>query len=155
MAGTTTAQSVLNTALGYMDEVGSTEYNTNALLIINSLCGELYPLSDTYTVATVGARPIVPILTALSDAITSIDDVLARTVMPHGLAAELLLLDGENGKASFRRQTYEELKRKFGKDICFSFSKDIDTDEIALTFCDALNIQSFKIEDVYNAYYNN
>lgn len=51
--------------------------------------------------------------------------------------------------------TYIKLKRKFGKDICFSFSKDIDTDEIALTFCNALNIQAFKIEDVYNAYYNN
>lgn len=51
--------------------------------------------------------------------------------------------------------TYIKLKKKFGKDICFSFSKDIDTDEIALTFCNALNIQGFKIEDVYNAYYNN
>ena len=113
MAGTTTAQAVLNTALGYMDEVGSTEYNTNALLIINSLCGELYPFSDTYSVATVGTRPIVPVLAALTDVITSIDDVLARTVMPHGLASELLLLDGENDKASFRRQTYEELRSKF------------------------------------------
>ena len=51
--------------------------------------------------------------------------------------------------------TYIKLKKKFGKDICFSFSKDIDTDEIALTFCNALNIQGSKIEDVYNAYYNN
>ena len=51
--------------------------------------------------------------------------------------------------------TYIKLKRKFGKDICFSFSKDIDIDKIALTFCDALDIQGFKIEDVYNAYYNN
>ena len=113
MAGTTTAQAVLNTALGYMDEVGSKEYNTNALLIINSLCGELYPLSDTYSVATVGTRPIAPVLTALSDVITSLDDVIARTVMPHGLAAELLLLDGENDKAGFRRQIYEEQRSKF------------------------------------------
>ena len=51
--------------------------------------------------------------------------------------------------------TYIKLKKKFGKDIHFSFSSDIDTDEIALTFCNALNIQGFKIEDVYNAYYNN
>lgn len=51
--------------------------------------------------------------------------------------------------------TYIKLKKKFGKDIRFTFSKDIDTDEIALTFCNALNIQGFKIEDVYNAYYNN
>lgn len=51
--------------------------------------------------------------------------------------------------------TYIKLKKKFGKDICFSFSKDINTDEIALTFCNALNIQGSKIEDVYNAYYNN
>ena len=51
--------------------------------------------------------------------------------------------------------TYIKLKKKFGKDIRFSFSKDIDTDEIALAFCNALNIQGFKIEDVYNAYYNN
>lgn len=51
--------------------------------------------------------------------------------------------------------TYIKLKKKFGKDIRFSFSKDIDTDEIALTFCDALNILGSKIKDVYNAYYNN
>lgn len=51
--------------------------------------------------------------------------------------------------------TYIKLKKKFGKDIHFTFSADIDTDEISLTFCNALNIQGFKIEDVYNAYYNN
>ena len=51
--------------------------------------------------------------------------------------------------------TYIKLKRKFGKDIHFSFLSDIDTDEIALTFCNALNIQLTKIEEVYNAYYNN
>lgn len=51
--------------------------------------------------------------------------------------------------------TYIKLKKKFGKDICFSFSKDIDTDEIAFTFCSTLNIKGFKIKDIYNAYYNN
>jgi hypothetical protein len=50
--------------------------------------------------------------------------------------------------------TYIKLKKKFGKDIHFSFSSDIDTDEIALTFCNVLNVQGSKIEDVYNAYYN-
>lgn len=113
MAGTTTAQNVLTLALSLMDEVGSTEYNINALLCLNRLCGEIYPLSDTYTVVTAGTRPVVPILTALTDTITAIDDVLSNTVLPYGLAAELLLLDGENDKASYCLQRYEELKNQF------------------------------------------
>lgn len=51
--------------------------------------------------------------------------------------------------------TYIKLKKRFGKGIRFSFSKDINTDKIALAFCNALNIQLTKIEEVYNAYYNN
>lgn len=51
--------------------------------------------------------------------------------------------------------TYIKLKKRFGKGIRFTFLEDINIDEITLTFCNALDIQLTKIEEVYNAYYNN
>ena len=110
--GTTTAQRALDLALGLMDETGSSEYNANALLCINRLCGEIYPYSDTYTVATAGTRPVATIIISLADVLTDIDDVLANTVLPYGLASELLLIDGENDKANYCLQRYQELLRQ-------------------------------------------
>ena len=87
-----TGQQALNLTLAILDEVGSTEYNTRAIYLINELTDELYPDSDTYTVTTAGDRPIVAHITALTDAI-ALDDVLARSVLPYGLGARLLLID--------------------------------------------------------------
>lgn len=87
-----TGQQALNLTLAILDEVGSTEYNTRAIYLINELTDELYPDSDTYAVATAGTRPVVAHITALSDAI-ALDDVLARSVLPYGLGARLMLID--------------------------------------------------------------
>ena len=119
MAGTTTAQIIFNIAIGLMDEVNSSgqtdtsdtaEYKNRTLLILNALRGEVYPYSDTYAVVTSGVRPVS---TYISDYVTplDIDDVIAQTVLPYGLAAHLLV-DENPTSAGFFQQRYEELIRR-------------------------------------------
>jgi hypothetical protein len=106
----TVAQTALDNALVLMDEVGSTEYNTKALAAINMLCGELLRYSDTYTVATAGKRPVLTPITTLSS-VVGIDDYLAQSVLPYGLASQLLL-GSDDTKANFLQQRYEELRNR-------------------------------------------
>lgn len=117
-APTTTAQQVFDITMGLIDEVngssGATdtadtrEYRVRALYILNALRGELYPYSDTYTAATDGSRPIAPAILAF-DGIIQLDDHICQSVLPYGLAAQLLL--GEDpSSASFFQQRYEELR---------------------------------------------
>jgi hypothetical protein len=115
----TTAQQVFDLAIGLMGEVDSAgltdtsanaEYKNRTLLILNALRGELFPYSDNYAVTTGGTRPV---MTYISDFTTAIglDDVIAQTVLPYGLAAQLTINDDPN-LASFFQQRYEELIRK-------------------------------------------
>lgn len=53
-------------------------------------------------------RPVPTIITALTDTL-QIDDVTARTVLPYGLAAHLMIEENTT-TASFFNQRYEELK---------------------------------------------
>jgi hypothetical protein len=117
MAGNTTGQQVFDIAMGLSDNISSsglsdtsdnTEYKTRTLRILNALRLELYPLSDTYAVGRAGERPVSALLTDLSDRI-DLDDYLAQTVMPYGLAAHLLIDENPNS-ASFFEQRYEEMK---------------------------------------------
>lgn len=112
-----TVQDVFDIAMGLMDEINSSgssdtsdtsEYKNRTIRILNTLQLELYPLSDTYTIVTSGKRPVCAVLTVLAGTI-DLDDYLARTVMPYGLAAALLI-DENPASASFFQQRYEELK---------------------------------------------
>lgn len=113
----TTAQDVFDIAMGLMDEVnestGATdtsdtkEYKQRTLLILTALRGELYPYSDTLEDAGPGKRPVCHPIRDFETAI-DLDDVLAQTVMPYGLAAQLLL-DENPSAAAFLQQRYEEL----------------------------------------------
>jgi len=119
----TTAQKVFDIAMGLIDEVdensGSTntsdtlEYKQRTLLILNALRGELYPYSDTYSVIAAGTRPICTAITALTD-VLDLDDFLAQSVLPYGLAAQLLV-DENPSSASFLQQRYAELTQKASK----------------------------------------
>lgn len=127
----TTAQQVFDTAMGLMDEVSSTgltdtsdtaEYKNRTLFILNALQGELYQFSDTRATATDeegdpagGTRPVSAVLTAMTDSV-DLDDFLARSVMPYGLAAHLLAAE-EPASASFFQQRYEELLQKYGRAV--------------------------------------
>lgn len=115
---TTTAQRVFDIAMGLIDEVnensGATdtsdtrEYKVRTLYILNALRGELYPYSDTYEITEPGKRPIVSVIQNIED-IIDMDDFICQTVLPYGLAAQLLL-DENPSSASFFQQRYEELR---------------------------------------------
>ena len=118
----TTAHRVFDLAMGLMDEVnensGATDtadtkgYKQRTLFILNTLRGELYPLSDTYKNADKGKRPVCDAITDFDTGI-GLDDVICQSIMPYGLAAHLLL-DENPDAAAFFQQRYDELKQKIG-----------------------------------------
>lgn len=122
---TTTAQRVFDIAMGLMDEVNETsgatdtsdtkEYKVRTLLILNALRGELFPYSDTYEMEETGKRPILHVIQNFTDVIM-MDDYICQTVMPYGLAAQLLL-DENPTAASFFQQRYEELRNNLARGL--------------------------------------
>lgn len=119
---TTTAQRVFDIAMGLIDEVSESgqtvnadtaEYRNRTLLILNALRGECYPYSDNYEEDEEGKRPVCPVILSMEDEI-ALDDVICQTVLPYGLAAQLLL-DENPTSASFYQQRYEELLKEVGK----------------------------------------
>jgi hypothetical protein len=123
----TTGQDIFDKAITLMGEqsdsgetdwIDTQEYKNRSLEILNTLRGEVYPYSDTYATQRKkypGRRPVCDKLESLDDEI-DIDDVLAQTVMPYGLAAHLLVDENDN-MAAFFQQRYEELLRKLGANI--------------------------------------
>lgn len=121
----TNAQRIFDLAMGLMDEVSETngatdtsdtaEYKVRTLLILNALRGELYPYSDTYRTDEAGKRPIVGVIADFDEPI-DLDDYICQTVMPYGLAAQLLL-DENPTAAAFFQQRYEELRDKLARGL--------------------------------------
>ena len=103
----TTGKQALDTALAIMDELNNTEYNARAVYFINMICDQLYPYSDNYSVAT-NDRPVCPRITTLSDTL-GIDDVLAQSVLPYGLASQLMLSDDPSQASNFESVFQERL----------------------------------------------
>ncbi|MBQ7737033.1 MAG: hypothetical protein IJT62_04285 [Oscillospiraceae bacterium] len=121
----TTGMDIFNAAITLMGELSDSgetdwadtkEYKDRALNILNTLRGEVYQYSDTYNTTSKksypGKRPVCPLMESLEDQI-GIDDTLAQTVLPYGLAAHLLLDENDN-MASFFHQRYEDLLRRLG-----------------------------------------
>ena len=122
---TTTAQRVFDLAMGLMDEVNETsggtddadtrEYKVRTLLILNALRGELFPYSDTYAAEEPGKRPILAVIQSF-DQVIGMDDYICQSVLPYGLAAQLLL-DEHPDSASFFQQRYEEMRMNLAKGL--------------------------------------
>lgn len=122
---TTTAQGVFDIAMALMDEVNESsgetdtadtrEYKVRTLFILNALRGELYPYSDTFTITEEGERPIAAIIQTWIEVI-QLDDYICQTVMPYGLAAQLLM-DENPTAAAFLQQRYEELRDGLAKGL--------------------------------------
>jgi hypothetical protein len=101
------AQEIFVTAMNLMDEETETgtyagypdEYKKKAWSILTLLQAELTNASDTTTVI------------ADETSLASVDDRTARTVLPYGLAAHLLMNEDQN-RAAFFNARYDELKRK-------------------------------------------
>ncbi len=118
----TTAQEVFNAAMGLIDSAeastgrtdtaSNADYKSRTLLILNVLRGEVYPYSSTCAKPAEGTRPICDRITDfVSD--MGLDDTIAQTVLPYGLAAQLLLEENPSA-ASFFQQRYEELIARLG-----------------------------------------
>ena len=122
---TTTAQRVFDLAMRLMDEVNETsggtddadtrEYKVRTLLILNALRGELFPYSDTYAAEEPGKRPILAVIQSF-DQVIGMDDYICQSVLPYGLAAQLLL-DENPDSASFFQQRYEEMRMNLAKGL--------------------------------------
>lgn len=122
---TTTAQRVFDLAMGLMDEVNETsggtddadtrEYKVRTLLILNALRGELFPYSDTYAAEEPGKRPILAVIQSF-DQVIGMDDYICQSVLPYGLAAQLLL-DENPDSASFFQQRYKEMRMNLAKGL--------------------------------------
>lgn len=108
MPATTTGTIALNNALAIMDELDNAEYNTRAVYFINTLCDKLYPFSENYVVPTNGIRPVATHITLLSQTL-GIDDVLATSVLPYGLASQLMLSEDATQAANFENIFQERL----------------------------------------------
>ena len=120
----TTAQQVFETAMALMDQLGTDgspntadnrEYRDRTLLILNALRGELFPYSDTYAAEEPGKRPILAVIQSF-DQVIGMDDYICQSVLPYGLAAQLLL-DENPDSASFFQQRYEEMRMNLAKGL--------------------------------------
>jgi len=120
----TTVKYIFDQAIKLMDEQSdagqavwsdTVEYQNRTIAILNALLGECYPFSDTYTVGEPGKRPVVsPVLTM--DDIVCLDDSLAKTVLPYGLAAELIKNDDPT-LGNYFLQRYQELLARHAKTL--------------------------------------
>ena len=114
----TNAQTVFETAMALMDELSQNggqadtadnkEYKDRSLAILNALSGELYPYSDSFRPEQHCGRPVVPVILDFSSSI-GLDDYICRSVLPYGLAAQLLLSEDPEA-SSFCQLRYERLK---------------------------------------------
>jgi hypothetical protein len=119
-----TALEVFNRAIKMMDEQSDSgetkwgdtqEYQVRSVEILNLLINECYPYSDTFEIPTPGKRPVcVPILTL--DEEVNLDDGIAGTVLPYGLAAELAKND-DPVLGNYFLQRYQELLARFGRNL--------------------------------------
>lgn len=129
----TRAIEIFEIAMDILDESSGSDtedYKRRTLRILNNLRHELYPYSDTYD-PTDSGRAIATKIKSL-DSVVDLDDNLAQGVMPHGLAA-YLILDEDTAKANFLMQRYEELKMQAARglpsvseaieDVCFGGSE--------------------------------
>ena len=113
----TDANWIFDAAIRLMDEqhqlngetrTGDTEsYRLRTLGILNVLRHELYPYSDTFETDANGGRAVCPQIMGFEQPL-DLDDTLAQTVLPYGLAAHLLVGE-QNTMADFFQQRYREL----------------------------------------------
>lgn len=118
------ALEIFNRAIKMMDEQSDSgaavwgdtaEYQNRAIELLNALINECYPYSDTYVVAVPGKRPVCAPIEKLDDDV-ALDDGIAGTVLPYGLAAELIKND-DPALGNYFLHRYQELLARFSKTI--------------------------------------
>ena len=121
---TTKVSYIFDQAIKLMDEQSDSgtavwsdtvEYQNRAISILNALIGECYPYSDTYSIDTPGKRPIAKPVFTMED-VVQLDDSIAKSVLPYGLAAELIKND-DPMLGNYFLQRYQELLARHAKTL--------------------------------------
>lgn len=111
-----TGQEIFDRAIHLMaesdDSTGATvtpdtqEYKVKSVGILNVLINECYPWSDTFT-AEDGKRGVLDPIYSLAEDV-DMDDFICGSVLPYGLAAELLKTE-DGSIANYLYQRYREM----------------------------------------------
>lgn len=99
-----TVQDVYNSALAIMNEVTDPSYENRVVPLVNSLIGQCWQMSEEYDT---GSRSMWTPVTDINDEIIGIDQNIAMSVMPFGLAA-LLYLDEDSVRSNSWWQVYQD-----------------------------------------------
>lgn len=95
---------VYDAALAIMNEEAEDSYTRRVPPLINSLIGQCWQMSEDYDT---GSRAMWMPVDSLNDEIIGIDQNIALSVMPYGLAA-LLYLDEDSIRANSWWQVYQD-----------------------------------------------
>ena len=135
-----TGTEIYESALVLMDannDADTSDYESKALELINNLMGEVFPYSDnyneqaklaneTYKQTGVLSRPICPKLNDLDDTL-SLDEYICRTVLPHAVAAYMLMDENPSTANTLLQRYYELLNSlKRGEGMPVFGSEDIE-----------------------------
>lgn len=99
-----TVQEVYDAALAIMHEGDDKNYTARVVPLVNTLIGQCWQMSAEYDT---GRRDMWTPVTSKADEIIGIDQNIALSVMPYGLAA-LLYLDEDAARANSWWQIYQE-----------------------------------------------
>lgn len=103
------AQTIFETALSIMDEVESAEhFRGRAVPILNTLIGDCWRVSEEHEK---GPHSTWKAIATLEDTVEGIDQTLALSAMPYGLAAQLYL-ENDPIRANSWWQIYQEQYEK-------------------------------------------
>lgn len=83
-----TVLDIYNTALAIMDEAGTSDYEKRTPPIVNSMMGAVWMASEEHHF---GPHSMWTPVTDMSDELSGVDQSLALSAMPYGLAAQLYL----------------------------------------------------------------
>lgn len=99
-----TVHQVYTTALAIMNEKDENNYLDRVVPLVNTLIGQVWTMSEDFET---GSRAIWIPVENIEDEILGIDQNLALSVMPYGLAG-LLYIDEDSVRANSWWQIYQE-----------------------------------------------
>ena len=99
-----TVQQVSNAALAIMPEADDVSYEQRVVPLVNTLIGQCWQMSAEYDM---GSRDMWRPVESKTDEIIGIDQNIALSVMPFGLAA-LLYIDEDDARSNSWWQIYQE-----------------------------------------------
>lgn len=99
-----TVQQVYESALAIMNETTDLSYENRVIPLVNALIGQCWQMSEDYDT---GSRSIWLPVEDKNDEIIGIDQTIALSVMPYGLAAQLYL-DEDSIRANSWWQVYQD-----------------------------------------------